>query len=453
VNDIRTITSLAQRVKTGDITSVKLVEECLAKITHDQSVLNAFITVTAERAREEAHQADLEIASGHYRGPLHGMPISLKDLIDVRGLPTTAASLVRQGHIAKTDADIVSTLRQAGVILVGKCNLHEFAFGTTSEDSAFGPTRNPHDTSRSPGGSSGGSAAAVAAGMCLASIGTDTGGSIRIPAAACGIVGLKPTFGELSCRGVVPLGRTLDHVGPLARCVNDVWLLYAAMVNRTSQIPPATFHQTKPIRLGLLRKYFMDRLEHDVRTSFEKAVKKLQQAGTVIEEVSLPHASDISPVYLHTVLPEAAAYHARTLETRPEAYTPAIRERLEIGRYILGEDYIRAMKGRETLRAEVDTALRGRHGLILPTLPIPAPPLGVETIQIEGVTDTVRNLTLRLSQLFNLTGHPAISLPIAPTPSGLPCGLQLVGGYNRTNDLLALSLSCEKIFSNAATPT
>ena len=182
------------------------------------------------------------------------------------------------------------------------------------------------------------------------------------------------------------------------------------------------------------------------------AVKKLQETGIVVEEVSLPHASDISSVYLHTVLPEAAAYHARTLETCPEAYTPAIRERLEMGRYILGEDYIRAMKGRETLRAAVDIALRERHGLILPTLPIPAPPLGIETMQVEGVTDSVRSLTLRLSQLFNLTGHPAISLPIDSTPSGLPCGLQLVGGYNQTNALLELSLRCEKIFSSAAMP-
>ncbi len=446
----RTIVSLTQLVESGAVSVVSLIQDCLDQIARREPELNAFITVTADQAREEASRADREIAAGRYRGPLHGIPVSVKDLIDLRGFPTTAASRVREGHVAAADAPIVTALRRAGAIIVGKCNLHEFAFGTTSEDSAFGPVRNPHDPSRSPGGSSGGSAAAVAAGMGLASIGTDTGGSVRIPSAACGTVGLKPTYGELSCDGVVPLGRSLDHVGPLARCVSDAWILFSVMVGRSYHPTPQVSHGRQPLRLGVLREYFMDRLDDEIRSRFEGATEKLVRAGADLENVSLPHAGDIAPIYLHTVLAEAAAYHAHTLDTRPQDYTPAVRDRLELGRYVLGEDYVRAMHGRELLRTEVDTALRGRQGLLLPTLPIPAPALGVDSIEVAGVSDSVRTLTLRLTQLFNLTGHPAISIPMGLTSSGLPCGLQLVGRRGFTDDLLAVALSCEQHLAERA---
>src|SRR5262245_16739957 len=216
-----TIDQFGRRLRAREITSVQVTEACLRRIDADNPKLNAFIKVTADEALRQAHQADQELASGTDRGPLHGVPLSIKDLLDMRGLPTTAASRVREGHVAERDAPAIAHLRQAGAVFVGKTNLHEFAFGTTSEESAFGPVLNPHDPTRSPGGSSGGSAASVAAGMALATIGTDTGGSIRIPSAACGIVGLKPTIGEVSIDGVVPLSRTFDHVGPLAQTVTD----------------------------------------------------------------------------------------------------------------------------------------------------------------------------------------------------------------------------------------
>src|SRR5687767_10923980 len=224
-----TIAEIAPKVAAGKITSEKITENCLATIADLNPKLNAFITVTADLALARARQADKEIAGGRRIGPLHGIPISLKDLIDFEGTPTTAGSLVRKEHVATTDAVVTRRLREAGAVFVGKTNLHEFAFGTTSEDSGFGPVRNPHDPSRSPGGSSGGSAASLVAGMALATLGTDTGGSIRIPAAACGTVGLKPTYGELSTRGVVPLSRTLDHVGPLGLSVGDVRHVYRAL--------------------------------------------------------------------------------------------------------------------------------------------------------------------------------------------------------------------------------
>src|SRR5438874_6362383 len=251
-----TIEEFGRRLRARRTTSAQVTEECLQRIEADNPRLNAFIRVTADEAREQAREADREMAAGHDRGPLHGVPISIKDLLDIRGLPTTAASRVRDGHVAARDAAAIAHLRQAGAVFVGKTNLHEFAFGTTNEDSAFGPARNPHDPSRSPGGSSGGSAASVAAGMALATLGTCTGGSIRIPAAACGIVGLKPTFGEVSLDGVVPLSRTLDHVGPLTQTVADASIVHHALLGDERRLPAPI--PVRGLRLGLPRAYFCD---------------------------------------------------------------------------------------------------------------------------------------------------------------------------------------------------
>ena len=228
--DAMTVEHFGRQLRAGDLSAVDLTNEILRRIEAEAGRLNAFIHVMADEARRQAAEADRDLAAGRDRGPLHGVPVSVKDIVDIRGIPTTAASRVRDGHVAVSDAPIIANLRQAGAVLIGKTNLDEFAFGTMSRDSAFGPVRNPHDVSRSPGGSSGGSAVSVAAGMVLASIGTDTGGSIRIPAAACGIVGFKPAFGEVSTDGVVPLSRTLDHIGPFARNVGDAWVMYHALL-------------------------------------------------------------------------------------------------------------------------------------------------------------------------------------------------------------------------------
>ncbi|MBH17738.1 MAG: hypothetical protein CL488_05945 [Acidobacteria bacterium] len=440
---LRTIAELAPQVKKGAISALELTDACLEQITKREADLNAFIAVDRDGARATANRADDEIAAGQYRGPLHGIPISVKDMVAVAGLPTTAASRVRPTTPAQHDATIVANLKAAGAVVLGKCNLHEFAFGTTGEDSAFGPTRNPHDTSRSPGGSSGGSAAAVAAGMSYGSIGTDTGGSIRIPSAACGVVGLKPGFGELSCDGVLPLSRSLDHVGPLARSVVDVWLLYRAMGGEQTTVPLKGTTRKK-LRLGVPRRHFMDHLDPHVRDHFNDALDRLGNAGVDLSDVDVPHAGEIAAVYLHIVLPEGMTYHSKTLNSRPEDYTPGVRRRLEMGHYILAEDYLRAQRGREMLRREVTEALSVHDALILPTLAIPAPPYGIESVTVDGLTESVRNLTLRLTQVFNLTGHPAISIPSGNTPTGLPCGLQLVGHTNQTVNLLTAARYVEE---------
>ncbi len=304
---------------------------------------------------------------------------------------------------------------------------------------------------RSPGGSSGGSAVSLVTGMALGTVGTDTGGSVRIPAAACGTVGLKPSFGEISSEGVVPLSPTLDHVGPLASTVIDAWYLYRALLGRRA-VRPLTALPVGSLRLAVARRYFCDLLDDEVRARFDSGLEALRAAGARIEDIDIPHADLIPSVYLHIVLGDAAAYHAPMLETMPERYTPAVRSRLETGRYVLAEDYVRALAGREMLRSEVDQALSGYDALILPTLPIPAPPLGAAAVRVGTKEEPVRSLMLRLTQLFNLTGQPAVSLPCGRTTAGLPCGLQLVGTRMQTDGLVRVALAVEDVIGGEEAP-
>ena len=438
-----TIVDLAAALRRREVTSAALVEDCLAAIaTHDDS-LNAFLLVRGNEARAEARSADRELARGVDRGPLHGIPISLKDVIDLAGSPTTAATAARATHRAAVDAAVVARLRAAGAIIIGKCNLHELAFGTTGEASARGPTRNPHDARHVAGGSSSGSAVSVSTGMALASIGTDTGGSIRIPASACGVVGLKPTFGEVSTDGVFPLAPSLDHVGPIARSVRDAETVFRILRGPAGGAapggPPAGV-ASRP-RLGVPRRYFLDLLEPAVDEAFRAAVERLEAAGCRIEEADVAHAADAGPVYLHTQLPEASACHGGLLDGAAKP-SEEVRLRLALGRCVPAEDYVRAQRGRAVLTREVDAALEHRDALLLPALAIVPPRLGVDAVTVGDVTEAVRPLTLRLTQLFDLTGHPAIAIPCGRA-GGLPTGLQLVGRRNGTDALLALAAAYE----------
>jgi aspartyl-tRNA(Asn)/glutamyl-tRNA(Gln) amidotransferase subunit A len=439
----RTLADLGRLLKSRELTAESATQGCLAQITERNRAINAFITVLEDDALAQARDADREIAQGSYRGPLHGVPISLKDLIDVRNTPTTAASRVRDGHMARRDATIVGRLRQAGAIFVGKTNLHEFALGTTNEDSAYGPVHHPFDDTRSPGGSSGGSAASVLARMAYASVGTDTGGSIRIPSAACGLVGLKPTIGELPIDGIVPLSETFDHVGPICLSVEDTALLYGVMRGISDPAVPEA-GEVRGLRFGIPRPYFFDLLDTEVAARFDEACERLRAGGAILEDVVIPHTKEIGAIYVHVALPEAAAYHAATLESRPQDYTENVRLRLEMGRYILAEDYVRAQRGRLRLIREVREVLNGRDGLLLPSMPVPATKLGAATVSLGDTEETVRNITLRLTQLFNITGHPAISLPCGKTDEGLPVGIQIVGVRNRTPELIAVAAAVEK---------
>jgi aspartyl-tRNA(Asn)/glutamyl-tRNA(Gln) amidotransferase subunit A len=423
--------------------AVDLVDASLAAIAEHGARTNAFILVDAEGARAAARAVDEERRRGIDRGPLHGMPISVKDLIDVAGQPTTAASRVRAGHVARRDATIVQRLHEAGVIIIGKTNLHEFALGPTSEESAWGAVRNPRDASRSAGGSSGGSAAAVALGMGLASIGSDTGGSIRIPAAACGVVGLKPSIGEVPLDGIVPLSATLDNAGPITRTVGDAALLWAVLAAR--RMVGIETPALSALRFGALGGYFTRLLGSEVRVAFDAAIAQLRAGGATVELRTVNGTEAIVQTYGDISLPEAANWHTETLVSRAGDYEPGVRERLERARTIPAVNYLRALEVRETLRRAVDAALEWCDALVLPTLPIVAPPLGAAEATFDtesGETLAVRPALLRLTQLFNLTGHPAISIPIRA--AGLPVGLQLVGRRDGTETLLAVAAACER---------
>jgi len=434
--DLRAIVELSPLVHSGAVSPVELTEACLERIAA-RPELNAFITVLRERALADARAAEQEIAGGRYRGPLHGIPVSVKDLVDIAGTPTTSGSAVTP-RLPETDAPIVTRLRQAGAVIIGKTNLHEFAFGTTSEESAFGSVRHPRDLTRSAGGSSGGAAVALVEGMCFGSIGTDTGGSIRIPSAVCGTVGLKPGFGELPCEGVVPLSPTLDHIGPMARSVTDVAVMFAVLTGSSVE----TDSRSRYV-FGVPEPYFLDRLHPDVRGALTHTRQRLAATGHSVRAVSIDHAALTPDVYLHVVLPEASWYHAPTLDREASRYSPGVRLRLEMGRYILAEDYLRAMHLATVLRRAVDAALDGCDALLLPTLPIPAPVLGEASVDVDGTKEPVRAVMLRLTQLFNVSGHPAVAVPAGTTADGWPVSVQVVGRHGQSARLLGIAAAVE----------
>jgi aspartyl-tRNA(Asn)/glutamyl-tRNA(Gln) amidotransferase subunit A len=437
-----TIAAAAERLRQHRTTSLTLTDASLDAIATHGPATNAFITVDIDGARARAREMDAERSRGIDRGPLHGIPISLKDLIDQAGVVTTAGSRVLHDRVAPSDALVTTRLRDAGAVILGRTNLHEFALGTTSEDSAFGPVRSPLDPRRSAGGSSGGSAVAVATGMGLASIGTDTGGSVRIPAAACGIVGLKGSFGEVPTDGVVPLSTTFDHVGPLARSVQDAAWLWQVLSGRApEEVRPLAL---AGLRLNVLGGYFDRPLASDVRRAFHRAVDRLRSSGATLMVSELADTALIGPTYGNVVLPEGAHWHGPYLDARADLYLPNVHARLVHGRSISAVAYLDARDRCLAMRAIVDQALDDYDALILPTLPIVAPVLGDADVLIdpaEGSTMPTRMAMLKHTQLFNLTGHPAISLPLAA--EGLPVGLQIVGRTRETAQLLRVAAACE----------
>jgi aspartyl-tRNA(Asn)/glutamyl-tRNA(Gln) amidotransferase subunit A len=442
-----TIAAARVTLAAGTTTARALVEASLAAIDAGNARLNAFITVDAAGARAAADAVDAERARGIDRGPLHGIPYSLKDLVDVAGVKTTAGSRVLDDRVPTADATIVTRLAEAGAICIGRTNLHEFAMGTTSEDSAFGPVHHPLDPSRSAGGSSGGSAAAVATGMGLASIGTDTGGSVRIPAAVCGVVGLKPTYGEVPSEGVVPLSTSLDHVGPLTRTVQDAAWMFAVLAG----LAPRTVESRDPRGLTLVRPggYFDALVEAPVRAAVDRALATLEAAGATVTPGTIAGTEAIPAAYLPLVVAEAADWHASYLDTRADRYTPPVLDRILLGRKTLAVDYLAARRMQGLLAAHVDAALAGADALVLPAVPLVAPPLGALDVRLGPSADAtlpIRSAMLRLTQLFNLTGHPAISIPVPV--DDWPVGLQLVDRRGRTMDLLAVAAACERALAS-----
>ncbi|MGH2363761.1 MAG: amidase [Chloroflexota bacterium] len=420
---------------------MEAAREALRRVERLQPRLNAFITVLEEAALGDAAAAEARWRAGRPLSPLDGVPVGLKDLIHVAGVPTTAASNVLKGAVASADSEVVRRLRAGGAVILGKTNLHEFAYGPTGDVSAYGAARNPWDDRRIAGGSSSGSAAAVAGGMCPVALGSDTGGSIRIPSAMCGLVGLKPTYGRVPCEDVLPLSWSLDHLGPMTSCVEDAASAYALLAG----VAPAGLAEApeRPLRIGLCRELFFNPMEADVRQLVEAALPEL---GNVCE-VSIAHIG-LAPYVVQAIMaPEALAYHRQWLDTRRDDYQQAtfsIPQRLLAAEEISAVDYVQASRLRALLIEEMQAALAGVDVLAMPTAPFAAPLLGQAEVELEdGSRALPAGITTRNTAPLNVTGFPAISLPCGLTTAGLPVGLQLVAGPWQEDRLLRAAYLCE----------
>jgi aspartyl-tRNA(Asn)/glutamyl-tRNA(Gln) amidotransferase subunit A len=447
---LETIVELAPRLRRKEVSPVELTRACLDRIEKLNPALNAFITVTAESALAEARAAEVEISRGEGRGPLHGIPIALKDLIDTAGTRTTAASGLFQHRVPAEDAAVVQRLRRAGAVIVGKNNLHEFAYGGSSLVSFFGDVHNPWDTGHIAGGSSGGSAAAVAAGLCYAAIGTDTAGSIREPAALCGCVGMKPTYGRVSARGVIPLSWSLDHVGPLAATVGDAAVVLQAIAGYdpldvcSADVPVPDYvsglreeTETRSLRIGVPRAHFFDDLDGEVRAAVNQALVVIGTLVADVREVEIEVTAD------RTVqAAESFAYHAENVARTPELYQAETLRRIRSGENISAGKYIQR-------RRELDQERRRAHDffaevdlLVTPTMPIPAPAIADLKKDPAALRPAELKL-LRNTRPFNVWGLPAVSVPCGFTKSRLPIGLQIAGPHWREDLVLKLALGYE----------
>jgi aspartyl-tRNA(Asn)/glutamyl-tRNA(Gln) amidotransferase subunit A len=448
------IEEVARLYRKRKLSPVELTKLMLARIDQLNPKLNAYITVTAELAVAQAKKAEAELFAPRGRkgrrdrGPLHGIPISLKDNIYTKGIRTTAGSKILKDFIPQHDAAVWTKLQEAGAILLGKTNLHEFAYGVTTNNPHYGPTRNPWDLARIPGGSSGGSAAALPAGLCYGSIGTDTGGSIRIPASLCGIVGLKPGIGRVSAEGVVPLSSHLDFVGPLARTAVDAVLLLDPIFARDKAEPSLESVQkfskgTNKFRLGLPKEFFLDLVSDDVYIPFHEAVRSLQKHGAKVKEVSIPLLSETEEAGNRIAWAEATHYHQQAgwFPAHSAEYGEDVRARLEMGTKISATDYLQALDSRDKFIQQFHFAMADAEvdALVVPTTPIAAPLIGEESTPIGKANHPTRALLLRLNRPGNLAGIPAISVPCGFTSAGLPVGLQLIGAV--TDELLLLRIA------------
>lgn len=432
-----TIREAAEALRQRRFTSLELATAALGRIERFNPTLQAFITVTAEQALTQARQADAELASGRDRGPLHGIPIAVKDLFYTRGVRTTAGSPVYRNLIPDHDAFVVARLEAAGAVMLGKLNMHELAYGITSANPHFGAVRNPWNPKHSPGGSSGGSGAAVAAGIVYAALGTDTGGSIRIPASFCGTVGLKPTYGRVSRHGVLPLSWSLDHVGPLTRSVRDAALLLNAIAGHdcgdatSSRHPVVDFVPEEGcsihgLRVGFPESFFFDRLDPGVELCVRGAIARAESLGAQVKPVKVPDMAAMNVAGRMILLCEASALMEPHLGDRSQ-FGPDVLALLDQGRLLPATDYIHAQRLRSRMQREFAQVWSTVDCLVTPTTPNTAPRAGENTVKLGGREEDVRLATTRLVRSINLLGLPALSMPCGLSSNGLPVGLQIIG--------------------------
>jgi aspartyl-tRNA(Asn)/glutamyl-tRNA(Gln) amidotransferase subunit A len=462
-----TIEQIGTLFRKRKLSPVELTKLILARIEQLNPKLNAYLTVCSELALEQAKRAEHELfaprgSKRHRdRGPLHGIPISFKDNIYTAGVRTTAGSKILRDFVPLRAAPVVSQLLEAGAILLGKTNMHEFAYGVTSENPHYGPVRNPWDLARISGGSSGGSASAVAAGLCYGSIGTDTGGSIRVPAALCGIVGLKPFIGRVSAEDVIPLSTRLDCVGPLARTVQDVCLLLEPIFIHGKREPSlhslrAPKKGTRAFRLGVPRDFFSELITDDVRTVFEEALQSFRKLGAKTKEISIPLLKETESAGNQIAWAEATHYHQQAgwFPSRSADYGEDVRVRLEMGTKVPATAYLEALELRDKFIQQLHLTIADNSldAIVLPTTPIPAPLIGSETIHLTGADHSTRALLLRHNRPANLAGVPALSIPCGLTPSGLPVGFQLIGAVADEHLLLHLAHLFERAHPQSLRP-
>ena len=441
-----TIRAAAHLIARRKLSPVDLVAESLARIEAGNQRLGAFITVTAKSAHAAAIKAERNVAAGR-GGALAGIPISVKDLIVTIDAPTTLGSRVIPGGLpAGPDAPAIGRLRRAGAIIIGKTNLHEVALGVTSVNEHFGPARNPWDPTLVSGGSSGGSAVAVATGMGLGSVGTDTRGSIRIPSACCGTVGLKPTYGTIPTDGVFPLAATLDHIGPMARSVEDVALLFGVMTGsarRTKAVLAAVDRKPGRNKIAVCE-YFIRDADHEIATAIETAIKLLARRGATLVSVEIPELEPALEASRVIVLAEAIAYHDELLHRNPDGYGPILKSRLEGGYQLSALQYVQAEERRLELLTAYANLFQEIDCLIGAVLPVAPPKIGTQTVPMAGVETPLSEAFCRYNAPQNMTGVPALALPCGFSKSGLPIAMQLVAGSGREETILGLGAAYQR---------
>lgn len=431
-----TIAEAGQALRARRVSSVELTRECLDQIAKLNPVLNAFITVTGDAALAHAQALDRDLAQGVDRGPLHGIPIAHKDLMWTKGIRTTSGSKIFADFVPDRDASVVDRLAAAGAVMVGKAGLHELAYGITSDNPHFGTIRNPRNPEHSPGGSSGGSAVAVASGMAFVATGTDTGGSIRVPASFCGVVGLKPTYGLIDRSGVQPLGLSLDHVGPLARTVNDVRLALDAMM---AARPKSAVGE---IRVGLPGNFYFDKVAAEVKDAVHAVAGRAEKAGVRVIGVRVPDIEGLNAAGLTILLSEAAAVHQAQLHRRGD-FGADVLALLDQGSLIPAADYVNAQRLRKALVGEFHELFRDIDCLFTPATPITAPRIGQTTMTLDGAQYDTRMLTTRFARGINVLGFPALSIPCGASSEGLPIGLQMIARPFEEDLLLAVGEALE----------
>ncbi|MFH7594345.1 amidase [Streptomyces racemochromogenes] len=428
------IAAAAEAIRARELSPVELVDSVLDRLEQVEPHLQAYVSVRADEARRAAREAEQDVAAGRLRGPLHGVPMGLKDLIDVAGAPTTASSRVRAGHRAETDSTVAARLAAAGAVLLGKTHTHEFAYGLTTPQ-----THNAWNRDRIAGGSSGGSAVAVAAGAATFALGTDTGGSIRVPSALNGVVGLKPTYGLVPRHGVTSLSWSLDHVGPITRTVEDAALVLSSLAGHDPRDPasltaprahyrPDSATDLTGLRIGVPRNYYFDHVHSEVEAAVRLAIAQLESLGAQLVEVEIPMTRYVQATQWGLMVPEATAYHERTLRAVPELYRDDVRTLLEAGELMPAADHLRAQRSRTLMRQAWAHLLEEADVIAAPTVPATAVKADQETITWQdGTVEAVSDAYVRLSAPANITGMPSLSVPVGHGAAGLPIGMQLLG--------------------------